>query len=80
MHGGNRLRRFNRDGTVDRDVMLPVSQPTMCAFAGPALDELYVTSATDKLTQDQLQREPCAGGLLRLRPGERGIPRPCTII
>ena len=79
LHGGGRLRRFNPDGTPDRDIMLPVSQPTMCAFAGPALDELYVTSATDQLTQEQLQREPYAGGLLRLRPGERGIPRPCTI-
>lgn len=78
LHGGGRLRRFNPDGTVDRDVMLPVSQPTMCAFAGAALDEMYVTSATDKLTPEQLRREPLAGALLRLRPGERGIARRCT--
>lgn len=78
LHGGGRLRRFNPDGTVDRDVMLPVSQPTMCAFAGAMLDEMYVTSATDKLTPEQLRREPLAGALLRLRPGERGIARRCT--
>ena len=29
---------------------LPVSQPTMCAFVGPALDEMVVTSAREKLT------------------------------
>ena len=64
---------------MDRDIALPVSQPTMCAFAGEALDVLYVTSATDKLTPEQRRREPLAGALLRLRPGERGIVRPCMV-
>ncbi len=75
LHGSGRLRRFNPDGTVDRDVALPVSQPTMCAFGGADLDVLYVTSASDKLGQTDLEREPLAGALLSLRPGERGIQR-----
>jgi sugar lactone lactonase YvrE len=29
-----KLRRFNADGSVDRDTQLPVNQPTMCTFAG----------------------------------------------
>jgi len=49
-HGGGRLRRYRADGSIDRDILLPVSQPTMCAFGGEALDEMYVTSARDKLT------------------------------
>ena len=79
LHGAGRLRRYTATGAVDRDIDLPVSQPTMCAFAGEALDQLYVTSATDKLTPEQRQREPLAGALLRLRPGERGIVRPCVL-
>ena len=79
LHGGGRLRRFHPDGTVDRDIALPVSQPTMCTFAGNDLDELYVTSAADKLTPAQRREEPLAGALLRLRPGERGVPRRCTL-
>ncbi len=79
LHGGSRLRRYTVAGEMDRDIALPVSQPTMCAFAGPALDVLYVTSATDKLTPEQRRAEPLAGALLRLRPGERGIPRPCMV-
>ena len=79
LHGGGRLRRYHPDGTVDRDIALPVSQPTMCAFAGAELDVLYVTSAADRLSPDQLRREPHAGALLRLRPGERGLPRRCTV-
>ena len=79
LHGGSRLRRYTARGTVDRDIALPVSQPTMCAFAGEELDVLYVTTATDKLSPEQRRREPLAGALLRLRPGERGIVRPCTL-
>jgi sugar lactone lactonase YvrE len=74
-HGGGCLRRFHPDGSVDRDIALPVSQPTMCAFGGVELDELYVTSARDKLSPTQLVEEPLAGAVLRLRPGERGIVR-----
>lgn len=76
LHGGSRIRRYHPDGTVDRDIHLPVSQPTMCAFAGPHLDTLYVTSASDNMTDAQRMDEPLAGALFRLRPGERGIPRP----
>ena len=79
LHGGGRLRRFRADGSIDRDILLPVSQPTMCAFGGEALDTLYVTSAAEKLSAEQRQQEPLAGALLRLRPGERGIPRRCTL-
>jgi sugar lactone lactonase YvrE len=75
-HGGGRLRRLHPDGSVDRDIMLPVSQPTMCAFGGAGLDELYVTSARDSLSPGQLKEEPLAGGILCLRPGERGMVRP----
>jgi len=79
LHGGGRLRRYTATGAADRDIELPVSQPTMCAFAGEDLDVLYVTSATDKLTPEQRRREPLAGALLRLRPGEDGIVRPCML-
>jgi len=75
-HGGGRLRRFHPDGSIDRDIMLPVTQPTMCAFGGVNLDELYVTSARDKLSASQLEDEPLAGAILSFRPGERGLVRP----
>lgn len=79
LHGAGRLRRFHANGNVDRDIVLPVSQPTMCAFAGPELDVLYVTSAADKLSDAQRQAEPHAGALLRLWPGYAGVPRRCTL-
>ncbi len=79
LHGAGRLRRFHPDGSHDRDVPLPVSQPTMCAFAGELLDIMYVTSAAAGLSPEQRKREPHAGALMRLRPGIAGVPRPCIV-
>lgn len=42
---GGAVRRYTPDGRLDRTVALPVSHPTACAFAGPALSDLYVTTA-----------------------------------
>ena len=79
IHGGSALHRYDLKGQIVDKVDLPVSQPTMCAFVGDALDVMVVTSATDKLTPEQRAREPLAGSLLRLQPGVRGIPRPCIV-
>ena len=79
LHGGGRLRRYTRDGAVDCDIALPVSQPTMCAFAGDDLDVMYVTSAAHGLSAEQRRREPLAGALLRLRPNRRGVARHCIV-
>ena len=73
LHGSGRLHRYHPDGTLDREIMLPVSQPTMCAFGGPQLETLYITSAADKLSAEARAREPLAGGIFRLTPGITGI-------
>jgi sugar lactone lactonase YvrE len=75
LHGGSKLRRFNSDGSVDHDIDLPVSQPTMCAFAGEGLATIYVTSASDKLSEFEKAEQPLAGALFRLSPGRSGIQR-----
>jgi sugar lactone lactonase YvrE len=75
LHGAGKLRRFNPDGSIDRDIDMPFSQPTMCTFAGEDLATLYVTSASDKMSAADKRREPLAGALIRLNPGTRGIAR-----
>ncbi|MGH7046240.1 MAG: SMP-30/gluconolactonase/LRE family protein [Stellaceae bacterium] len=79
LHGGGKLRRFYPDGSVDRDIDLPVSQPTMPAFAGEDLAVLYLTSASDQMSAEAKAREPHAGGLFRLDVGSRGIARPFLV-
>jgi sugar lactone lactonase YvrE len=71
---GGGVARFAPDGRLDRFVPLPVSRPTSCAFGGPALRRLYVTSARVGLDAATLAREPMAGGLFAFEPGVAGLP------
>lgn len=79
LHGGGKLRRFHPDGSLDRDIDLPVSQPTMPVFAGEDLATLYLTSASDQMSAEAKAKEPLAGGLLRLDVGSRGVARPFLV-
>jgi sugar lactone lactonase YvrE len=76
VYGGWRLHRYAPDGRIDRAIELPVSQPTSCAFGGPNLDILYVTTATQRLSPEELSRQPLAGGLLAIDAGVKGLPEP----
>ncbi len=73
---GSALRRLAPDGRCTLTVELPVSRVTSCAFGGDDLADLYVTTARIGLSDEELRREPHAGGLFRLRPGVRGLPSP----
>jgi sugar lactone lactonase YvrE len=71
---GAAVRRYAPDGTLDRVVAIPTTYPTSCAFGGPDLQDLYVTTAATALTPAERLREPLAGGLFRCRPGVQGRP------
>ncbi|MYW65496.1 SMP-30/gluconolactonase/LRE family protein [Streptomyces sp. SID8379] len=69
---GAGLRRYTPSGTLDRVVPLPVRRPTACAFGGPGLRDLYVTSARVGLDRPA----PLAGSLLVLPEAGQGLPQP----
>ena len=58
---------------LERVIEMPVAQPTSCAFGGPDLDELFVTSAWKGLSATERAAQPLAGSLFRVRPGVRGV-------
>lgn len=68
-YAGNRVVRYTPDGRIDRTISLPVSQPTSFTFGGRNLDELYITTASQRLSAEQLVAEPLAGALFVVRPG-----------
>jgi sugar lactone lactonase YvrE len=45
LYGGGRLHRYAPDGVLREVVNVPVAYPTSCAFGGPDLKTLIVTSA-----------------------------------
>lgn len=67
------VRRISPVGETLLTVRLPVQRPTSCAFGGPALDRLYVTSARIDLGDGALSKQPQAGGLFALEPGCTGL-------
>jgi sugar lactone lactonase YvrE len=72
--GGAAVHRYTPDGTLERVLSLPVSFVTSCAFGGPELDELYITTSSWGFDAARFAGEPHAGALFVTRPGVRGLP------
>ncbi len=71
-----RVVRYAPDGRIAQIIDLPVPRPTCCAFGGPNLDLLFVTTASQNMTPQERSALPLAGALLRLDVGVRGLPEP----
>jgi sugar lactone lactonase YvrE len=65
------VRRYSPDGTLHSIVDVPAARVTKPAFGGPALDDVYITTAAPA-TPDAEQ--PHAGGIFLVRPGVAGLP------
>lgn len=74
LFGAGLVVRIDPRGRLVSRIPLPVTNPTMCTFGGPALDVLFVTSATARLSPQQRAAEPAAGALLAVTGlGVRGF-------
>ena len=74
--GGSRVVRYSPEGGVDFTLELPVSQPSCTAFGGPDGDLLFVTTARENLTQEQISTEPKAGNLFIYQTNVKAAPTP----
>ncbi len=74
MYEGQRLLRLAPDGSLLRELPLPVRCPTMPCFGGPDLRTLFITTARDKRPAAELAAQPDAGGVLMLRVDVPGLP------
>lgn len=70
------VRRFSPEGERIGELRVPVQRPTSCAFGGPGLDRLFITSARRDLTAAELDVQPSAGGLFMTIPGVKGVAEP----
>jgi len=70
---GRRVVRVNPEGQIDTVIDVPVWKPTCCAFGGPNLDTLYITTSRLMSDEDTLAREPHSGGLFAVKPGFKGL-------
>ncbi|CAJ0783137.1 6-deoxy-6-sulfogluconolactonase [Ralstonia condita] len=67
------VHRFTPDGRLDRSLPIPTSKPAMCAFGGPGLDTLFVTSIL-------IGDDPLSGATFAVRPGVTGLPEPALSV
>ena len=55
-------------------IPVPVSRTSACAFGGPNLDDLYITTAKKNITEADLEKEPLAGCVFKARVDVSGLP------
>ena len=72
--GGGLARRYRPDGTLEREISVPAKNTSCLALGGPELNELYITTARQDISPEDLQRVPETGGVYRAMPeGVRGL-------
>lgn len=76
MFEGGRLLRFAPDGTLLREVALPLRCPTMLAFGGDDLRTLFITSASHGRSEKEREQYPLTGCVLSLQVDVAGREEP----
>ncbi|MFF7973413.1 SMP-30/gluconolactonase/LRE family protein [Streptomyces sp. NPDC007905] len=69
---GGAVRRYTPSGELDRVISLPTPRTTACAFGGPDLTDLYVTTARTGLPAPH----PLSGSVLVVPGAGKGLPQP----
>jgi sugar lactone lactonase YvrE len=73
--GGGKVSRWNpATGNLVTEVEIPALNVTSCAFGGEDLLDLYVTTARDGMSEEELKKYPNAGGVFKVRTATKGLP------
>jgi sugar lactone lactonase YvrE len=72
--GPGQIHRYDPQGKLEQIVQLPVPRATDCTFGGPDLKTLYITSARETMTPEQLAAAPLSGSLFAVDCDVRGLP------
>lgn len=73
-YAGGRILCISPYGELLKNIELPVTNPTCPCFGGPDLKTLYITSASQKLSEEHLAEHPMEGALLALDVDIPGLP------
>jgi sugar lactone lactonase YvrE len=71
--GGSRVGRYDPlTGEALSEIEVPAPHVTSCCFGGEDLTTLYITTARQGLSEDQLERHPLSGSIFSCIPGAKG--------
>jgi len=71
--GGGAVRRYSPSGKLVREVRLPATQVTSCAFVGARLDQLAIITSKRLLNEEQRQAQSHAGDLFLIEVETPGL-------
>ena len=74
IYGGGRVVRYTPEGVEDVMVELPAPNITSVAFGGPGMSTLFVGSARENLTEEQLEAHPLSGAIFAIDTATHGRP------
>ena len=74
MFEGARIVKLSPSGEVLLDIPVPAQCPTMPCFGGSDLQTLYLTTARDKRSAQELQTYPDSGCVFSMRVDVPGLP------
>ena len=71
---GNKVARYDPlSGKMMASIEVPAHNVTACAFGGPNLDTLYITTARVDMTKQELDSLPLSGSVFKAVPGVKGV-------
>ena len=76
MFEGGRVLRISPAGEILREIKLPVRCPTSVCFGGPDLRTLYITSASQGRSSEEIAQYPHTGKVLSVRLDVAGREEP----
>lgn len=75
LYNGSKVIRIDpEDGKTLFEVHLPVPRITSCTFGGDKLDELYITTAREHMTEEEISEFPLSGSLFKVAVPYKGVP------
>ncbi|GAA0856807.1 SMP-30/gluconolactonase/LRE family protein [Aliiglaciecola litoralis] len=74
--GGAAIHKYSPAGKLLDKIQLQALQPTSCAFGGPDMEFLLITTATEGLSEQQMKDYPDSGKVLQYHQLIKGKPMP----
>ena len=74
VYGSGKVERYGPDGSHLETVELPAPNVTSVAFGGPDMSTLFVGTARENLTEEQLEQSPQSGAVLAVPTRVHGFP------
>ncbi|RHW38084.1 SMP-30/gluconolactonase/LRE family protein [Neobacillus notoginsengisoli] len=73
--GGGKVTNWDPiTGELLQSIELPAVNVTSCTFGGDGLQDLYITTARNGMSEAELEEYPRAGGLFKIRTDTKGLP------